>query len=340
MIRSVVKHSYTKGRSAKARCRAHINYISHRHGEDREQGGRKFFDRGRDDIEAREVKQVLYEKADERGVAMHRIILSPGLSTDAKEYTRELMEKLEQLKGQELAWRAVVHENTKHQHVHVVVMGLDIEGHRVRIDRDDHAKLREFGDEYLGREHKLERYLDRELEDLLKSREYERNWDEEFKRTIFGEGWQKSRQDDPDRARWEFEELDEKLRESLADKRSTELYPKPWEQRTIEQAGRLSEHHGYYTSAMAKERLERIALEHPELADRIQEELNDMKEIAAEERIYQQRDIELERVMSGDYARDRVVEEAETSFEMDRESNPESQDKDERQRDDQEGSWT
>ncbi|OYV48383.1 MAG: hypothetical protein B7X10_03165, partial [Burkholderiales bacterium 21-58-4] len=117
MIKTVVKHSYVKGRYAKARCQAHINYISHREGKDREQGGRKFFDKEREEIDAKEVKQRMYELADERGVAMHKIILSPGLNTDAKEYTRELMEKLEYIKGQSLEWRAVVHENTKHQHV-------------------------------------------------------------------------------------------------------------------------------------------------------------------------------------------------------------------------------
>ncbi len=337
MIRTVVKHSYVKGRHGKDRSRAHINYISHRRGEDREQGGRKFFDKEHEDISAREVKQVMYERADERGVIMHKIILSPGLNTDAKEYTRELMEKLERLKGQELEWRAVVHENTEHQHVHVVLMGKDKEGHRVRIDRDDHNKLRQFGDEYLDREHKLERYLDRELEELLRSREYERGGNEEFKRAIFGERWEKSRDDDPERARREFEELDEKLRQSFEDKRSAELYPKPWEQRTIEQAGRLSEHHADYTNTMARERLERIALEHPELADKIKEELDYMREMTAENRVYQERDIELERVL-GYESRERTAEQAAESFENDRQTTPEQQDRDQEElsRDEQE----
>ncbi len=326
MKRTVVKHSYVKGRHGKDRSRAHINYISHRGGEDRERGGRKFFDKEREDIDAREVKQRMYELADERGVSMHKIILSPGLNTDAKEYTRELMEKLERLKGQELEWRAVVHENTEHQHVHVVVMGKDAEGHLVRIDRDDHNKLREFGDEYLNREHKLERYLDRELQDLLRSKEYDRGGDEVFQRLIFGERWERSREDDPERDRRDFEEIDEKLRQYFEDKRSGELYPKSWDQRVIEQAGRLAEHHSDYTSAMAKERLERIAEENPELAESVKEELDYMREMAAENRVHQGRDIELEHILG--HGRERTIEQAAESFENDRVAKPEQQDRD------------
>src|SRR5471030_2109698 len=98
MLKTVVKHSYVKGRHGKGRSSAHINYISHREGPDREKGGRKFFDKERDELDAKEVKQRMYEMADERSVVMHKIILSPGLNTDAKEYTRELMEKLEFVK--------------------------------------------------------------------------------------------------------------------------------------------------------------------------------------------------------------------------------------------------
>jgi hypothetical protein len=337
MIKTVVKHSYVKGRHGKDRSRAHINYISHRGGEDREKGGRKFFDKEREDLDAREVKQRMYELADERGVIMHKIILSPGLNTDAKEYTRELMDKLERIKDQKLDWRAVVHGNTEHQHVHVVLMGKDEDGHRVRIGRDDHNKLREFGDEYLNREHKLERYLDRELQDIVRSKEYDRGGDELFRVLIFGKQ-EGSREDDPDRARREFEEIDEKLRKSFEDKRSAELYPKPWGQRQIEQAGRLSEHHYDYTSAMARERLERIAKESPELAESIQQELDYMRERATEDRSSRGKDIELDRVLGwGSEDREKSAERAAESFESDRVSKPEQQDRDaEEERDEQE----
>ena len=340
MIKTVAKHSYIKGKNGIAKGRAHINYIAHRDGEDRERGGRKFFDKERDDIDAGEVKKVMYEKADERGVVMHKIILSPGLDADAKEYTRELMEKLERFKGQEFEWRAVVHENTDHQHVHVAVMGRDSEGHLVRFDREDHAKLRQFGDEYLDREHKLERYLDRELEDLIRSKEYERGGDEKFQQLIYGKRYEKEL-DDPERDRREFEELDEKLRRMFEDKRGPELYPKSHDQRTIEQAGRMAEHHGDYTTAIARERLDKIAELHPELAASIQEELNDLREAASDNRIDQRRDIELEHVLgfdprSTEREQEATQERAAESFETDRIARPEQQDKDEdeRERDD------
>ncbi len=336
MIKTVVKHSYVKGRHSKDRSRAHINYISHRRGEDREKGGRKFFDKERDGIDAWEVKQSLYDMADERGVAMHKIILSPGLNTDAKEYTRELMDKLEHLKGQELEWRAVVHENTEHQHVHVVLMGKDKDGHRVRIDKNDHSQLRQFGDEYLNREHKLERYIDRELQDLIRSKEYERGGDELFQILVFGQR-EKDREDDPDRARREFEEIDEKLRKSFEDKRSPELYPKPWGQRQVEQAGKLSEHHYDYTNAMERERLKDLSAQYPELAESIAKDLDYMRELAAENRMHQPRDIELERLLGYDDSREKMAERAAESFENDRVAKPEQQDGEEdRSRDEQE----
>jgi hypothetical protein len=336
MISTVVKHSYIKGRNGKDRCRAHINYISHRRGEDREQGGRKFFDKEREGLTAAEVKNTMYERSDNHSVFMHKMILSPGLDVDAKEYTRELMEKLERIKGQPLDWRAVIHENTEHQHVHLILMGKDLDGTRVSINRNDHIKLREWGNEYLSREHKLERYLDREIEDLLRSRDFDRGHDEIFKRTLFGDGWQKNRDDDPERARREFEELDEKLRQSLEDKRSADLYPKPWEQRTIEQAGRLSEHHGDYTNVRAKERLEEISQRNPELADTIQKELDFMREIATENRSHIARDFELEHVLGWGRGSEIEAERAAQTHENDRQTKPEQLEHNDRSRDEQE----
>ncbi len=291
MIKSVAKHKYIKGRNGKERGCAHINYIAHRRGEDREQGGRKFFNKEREGIEALEVKQLMYEYADERGVIMHKLILSPGLNADAKEYTRELMERLEREKGLELEWRAVVHDNTEHRHAHVVIMGKDKDGHLVRLDKNDYRDLRRFGDEYLDREHKLDRYLDREMHDLLRSKEYDRGGDEVFKRLMFGdyetdrEREKKEREQDPDRDRREFEQFDRDMKRAIEAMNRAELYPVRGEQRTIEQAGRLSDHHTNYAINMAKERLEKIAGEQPELLGSIRAELEYMQEVAQETRL-------------------------------------------------------
>jgi hypothetical protein len=210
------------------------------------------------------------------------------------------MEKLERDKGLELEWRAVVHENTDHKHVHVVILGTDKDGHLVRFDKDDYRRLRQYGDEYLEREHKLERYLDREMETLLRSKEYDRGGDEAFKQLLYGEladreRKKRERDEDPERDRREFERLDEDL--SRVFNKKPELYPTRGEQRIREQAGRLAEYHGDYTSAMAIERLEKIAQENPERAESIAEEIEYMHEMSKENRIDQKRDPVLEELL-------------------------------------------
>jgi hypothetical protein len=66
------------------------------------------------------------------------------------------MHQLESEKGLDLQWWAVVHRNTDHHHVHVVVLPTDANGARVRFDKGDYRFLRECGDRYLEREHTFE----------------------------------------------------------------------------------------------------------------------------------------------------------------------------------------
>jgi hypothetical protein len=182
-MKSVAKHSYVKGRTGKARAKAHVNYIQYRHGSDREQGPRPFFDAHRDHVLGREVKSQI-ERQEDRNVVMHKMILSPGVnSVDMQAYTREVLREFSREKGLDLDWNAVVHGNTEHTHAHVVIMGRDQNGRQVRFaGRDDYKLLREFGDRYLEREHYLDRYLDREVNDLLRGKDYERSGDSQFKK--------------------------------------------------------------------------------------------------------------------------------------------------------------
>lgn len=332
MIKSVAKHKYIKGKNGLVRGRAHINYIAHRGGQDRELGGRKFFNREREDIDASEVKRLFFEKADRHGVTMHKLILSPGLDADAKEYTREIMQKIEQDKGLDLEWHAVVHENTEHRHAHVVIMGKDKNGRLVRFDGEDYKQLRRFGDEYLDREHKLDRYLDREMHDLLRSKEYDRGGDSEFRRLVFGGAYEpdrdrdkRKREQDPDRERREFEKFDQDMRRAIENMKSSDLYAVRGEQRVLEQAGRLAEHHSDYAMNMAKERLNRIAEEQPELAESIKEELLAMRSIVQDGRLAPQRDREVENLLgfNGESRQERQHDfengvSASTTFEIDR----------------------
>jgi type IV secretory pathway VirD2 relaxase len=67
-----------------------------------------------------------------------RLIVSPedGQELDLSEYIRRLMARVERDLGRKLEWAAVNHHNTAHPHAHVVVRGVDRDGHEVRLARD------------------------------------------------------------------------------------------------------------------------------------------------------------------------------------------------------------
>lgn len=160
LVRSVAKHRYFTGQRAKRSATEYTQYLTYRRGEDREEGGRKFFGTEREDISGREVLDRLQEFKQGRGVMAHELILSPGLNcVDPHEYTRELMDQLERSQGRELEWVAVAHKG-EHSHIHVLILGKDDRGRPVRIDRNDHKDLRQWGDRYLEREHTMDRILE------------------------------------------------------------------------------------------------------------------------------------------------------------------------------------
>ena len=65
-----------------------------------------------------------------------RFIVSPedGADCDLTAFTRRLMAQMETDLGRKLVWGAVNHWNTDNPHVHVVVRGLDADGHDLTID--------------------------------------------------------------------------------------------------------------------------------------------------------------------------------------------------------------
>ena len=146
-FRTVVKHSYLSvGGTAKAKAKAHVNYVAFRPGKDKDHQSRLFFDAESDTIKPGEVKKRI-ESFRHKGVLIHKLILSPGEdSVDMKEFTRSVMKKLGQQKGGNLEYWAVVHDNTDHQHAHIIVAGKDKEGHRVRLHLKDADFVREAGD--------------------------------------------------------------------------------------------------------------------------------------------------------------------------------------------------
>lgn len=154
-ISATSRQSRVRGRSprlvAVERALAHVKYIQHRPGKDREQGGRKFFDDREDNLDGSAMRKSIRDMEHSK-VVVHKLTLAPEIDPlDKRQYTREVMQQLASEKGQDLRWIAVLHENTDHHHIHVVILGKDRAGGDVRIGRADYANMREWGDRYLER---------------------------------------------------------------------------------------------------------------------------------------------------------------------------------------------
>ena len=190
----VVRHSYISARdrqsrkapggqpkvAAVGRALAHLKYIQHRPGEDREDGGRDMFDEREDDLNARAWRKAIRESQDSK-VVVHKLTLAPEIDPeDKKAFTREVMKKLGRDKGLDLRWVGVEHRNTAHHHIHVVVMGKDKTGKDVRFDKKDYDRIKEYGDRYLERMHPFELEKSRtDREDRERERIAERNRERE-----------------------------------------------------------------------------------------------------------------------------------------------------------------
>ncbi len=192
----VVKHSYISARdrqsrkgggqpklAAVGRALAHLKYIQHRPGEDREPGGREYFDESEDRMDEKSLRRAVREQIDSK-VVVHKLTLAPEINPeDKRQFTREVMEKLSSEKGQDLKWVAIEHNNTAHHHIHVVVLGNDKNGKEVRFSKRDYERIKEYGDRYLERQHPLELALSRakrekkereRIEERTKERAFER----------------------------------------------------------------------------------------------------------------------------------------------------------------------
>ncbi len=188
----IVRHSYISPKRqpriagktgnviAMSKALAHIKYIQHRPGEDREKGGREMFDDENDKLNPKEVRKAVREM-NKANVIIHKVTLAPEINPDDKlAMTREVMKELGSEKGLDLRWTAVKHDNTEHHHIHVVVLGKDKNGKDVRLDTRDYDKIKEYGRQYLERVHPLEmeRYRsDQEQKERKRTAERQREKD-------------------------------------------------------------------------------------------------------------------------------------------------------------------
>lgn len=139
------------------RALAHVKYIQHRPGRDKEGGAaRDFFNESENRLDGKELREAI-KGLENSKVVLHKLTLAPEIEPlDRREYTREVMDYLAREKGLDLDWMAVAHGNTDHAHIHVVVLGKDKNGKSVWIGKNDYPKLREHGDRYLERWQPLE----------------------------------------------------------------------------------------------------------------------------------------------------------------------------------------
>ena len=272
-MKSFVEHTYIgSGPKAKAAAKAHLNYIQHRGGHDKELGGRTFFDRDRDDSSGADFRRAL-ARASDYGALMHKLILSPGCkNVNLREYTREVVEALGDSKGLELQWHAVIHKNTDHDHVHVAILGRDEKGRQLKLDRHDHNYAREVGDKYLERKHEFDRYFENTLENIvLKEAPPERGLDLEklFKPFRPEKDKKQPARDKQDRKRKENKEFFSRK------ERPTQLpaRKKNRKQRLLEARGRNDFYHDLYVSNMNRQRLNQLKEAKPDLGHFIEQEL-------------------------------------------------------------------
>jgi hypothetical protein len=171
-MRSVAKGNYIKGKGGIKHALAHVRYLQMRGGDDRDHAvGRKrlFINSNREGISGSEVNERI-KQLDESKVVIHRIVLSPGVEgVDMDAYTRAVMTELERSKGLDIEYYATEHKNTDHDHSHVVLLGRDQHGRQVTLNRRNYKTIREAGDRYLEKHHRYSRYLDKELDTIIRN---------------------------------------------------------------------------------------------------------------------------------------------------------------------------
>ena len=144
----ILRHSYTRNRDT---ARAALRYYQMRpRGEG--EPPRSLFTR--DGTVSRDEAYRMLDAHQARGYLVHRLMLSPAADErpdDLRDLTRYVLRELETQQGTSLHWIAVEHRNTDYPHVHVVLAGgtETTDGpQEMRLDRADHARMREDGMKY------------------------------------------------------------------------------------------------------------------------------------------------------------------------------------------------
>lgn len=159
----IMRGRYVKGQGTRKaighRLAAHLKYNEYRKlGEQETREDRYIFSQDNDHVQRRAAVDDVMSHIN-GWVSYHKVILSPGEHehiADFRQWTREIMNDLQDRKGVQLHWYAVVQahprEHTNEPHVHLVLAGSgeDPTGNMraVRMDSPDYTFLREQGREH------------------------------------------------------------------------------------------------------------------------------------------------------------------------------------------------
>jgi type IV secretory pathway VirD2 relaxase len=129
--RVMVKVSYTNNTRTRSWA-AHGKYLQRDHAQIEGEKGHGFTKISQD-IDISKLLNQWQEAGDPR---IFKVIISPENATrlDLQEHVRELMQRVEADLGTSLEWVAIDHNNTEHGHVHLIIRGLDEQGHPLKIE--------------------------------------------------------------------------------------------------------------------------------------------------------------------------------------------------------------
>lgn len=150
----IVKGRFARGNLASAakHLNAHLRYLEHRSLDESNERpeDRHLFNQDSDKIERNEAVHDVMSHTSTR-VNYHKIVLSPGTDEpveDYRQWTRAIMQDLEEYQQTTLHWYASYHANTDNPHVHVVLAGAGEDLHTgeqepVTLYRQNYDYLRE-----------------------------------------------------------------------------------------------------------------------------------------------------------------------------------------------------
>jgi type IV secretory pathway VirD2 relaxase len=132
--RCAVRVTYSRSKTA-GQWKAHGRYLARESATQKRDPRVVGFNAGERDVDIARRLDAWQRAGDER---FFKLIISPefGERMNLAEHTRALMRRIERDLGTNLEWAGVIHCNTDHPHVHVVLRGVDEQGRALRLPRE------------------------------------------------------------------------------------------------------------------------------------------------------------------------------------------------------------